>query len=832
MGGGRSGSAQFLLGCNPVVTQRRGTGWGHQCRGHVPLTTSPSATALAAPRLPTQPYQVVWPQRLPGSRARRALPSNSGQYPEDVSYVLQARGLSFTLHLRKNRDLLSPGYTETYTGADGVEVTEQLQQDHCLYQGHVEGQPVSAASLSTCNGLRGFFRVGSAVHLIEPLDGAEDGRHALYLAEHLLPTTGTCGVSNSSLDSLQGPRVSAAFRPRNWPLARETRYVELYVVTDTAEFRKWGSRKAVQKRVLEAVNHVDQLYQALNMRVVLVGLEMWDRLDAFHVSPEAERTLDALLGWRAHHLLGKQPHDNVQLITGVDFSGTTVGLAKVSAMCSRSSGAVNQDHSPNPLGVASTMAHELGHNLGMDHDENVQGCHCPAPSGTGGCIMASSISSRFPRMFSGCSRTHLETFLDGPQTDCLANVPDPRRLVGGPTCGNHFVEPGEQCDCGPAQACRNPCCNATTCQLAEGAVCAHGACCHACQVRPAGELCRPAKDACDLEELCDGQEHECPEDSFRENGTPCPEGFCYKGTCPSLTQRCQELWGPGARVAMNTCFTYSISPSCQGSIPIGLGRADRCGILFCEGGLEPPLRRYCTITSSVATCQALFTDSNMAFEAVPSGTKCGPSQVCWDGRCQGLDVYRSRNCSAKCHGHGVCNHKRECHCLAGWAPPYCAERLAPGPVAPSRLPFGGLVAVVVLAVVLVAVAAAIIYRKAQSCGHGRSPASKASMGMPNPLFRLGGEALAPTPHLPASPNLPSRLPSPSSSTGTPAKTTISYELRPAPPAKPLVKPRQVIKPSSAPPVPPAKPRPGAADPAVTQRTAGLPVAPKPPGQRW
>lgn len=56
-------------------------------------------------------------------------------------------------------------------------------------------------------------------------------------------------------------------------------------------------------------------------------------------------------------------------------------------------------------------------------------------------------------------------------------------------------------------------------------------------------------------------------------------------------------------------------------------RADRCGILFCEGGLEPPLRRYCTITSSVATCQALFTDSNMAFEAVPSGTKCGPSQV-------------------------------------------------------------------------------------------------------------------------------------------------------------------------------------------------------------
>lgn len=285
-------------------------------------------------------------------------------------------------------------------------------------------------------------------------------------------------------------------------------------------------------------------------------------------------------------------------------------------------------------------------------------------------------------------------------------------------------------------------------------------------------------------------------------------------------------------------------------------------------------------------------------------------QVCWDGRCQGLDVYRSRNCSAKCHGHGVrwpaqailptgspqslsprpawgfqgrqegqapgglepesersqvCNHKRECHCLAGWAPPYCAERLAPGPVgrhpwawggdeAPQGQPSPGyphllfppphhqgagtstvsqvsslasqtcvlqppvgsrsaawwlwwswqlcwspwqlLSSTARLRVVAMGGGACPAHAlpphtgspgplRASGCGWGtlmvlslpRSPASKASMGMPNPLFRLGGEALAPTPHLPASPNLPSRLPSPSSSTGTPAKTTISYEVK-------------------------------------------------------
>lgn len=62
---------------------------------------------------------------------------------------------------------------------------------------------------------RGFFRVGSAVHLIEPLPGGgEEGQHALYEPQHLRQEAGICGVSNTSLDSLLGPRTAAAFRPR------------------------------------------------------------------------------------------------------------------------------------------------------------------------------------------------------------------------------------------------------------------------------------------------------------------------------------------------------------------------------------------------------------------------------------------------------------------------------------------------------------------------------------------------------------------------------------------------------------------------------------------
>lgn len=63
--------------------------------------------------------------------------------------------------------------------------------------------------------LRGFFRAGAAIRLIEPLDGgSEGGQHALYEAQHLRQKAWTCGVSNTSLESILGPRTSAAVRPR------------------------------------------------------------------------------------------------------------------------------------------------------------------------------------------------------------------------------------------------------------------------------------------------------------------------------------------------------------------------------------------------------------------------------------------------------------------------------------------------------------------------------------------------------------------------------------------------------------------------------------------
>ena len=74
----------------------------------------------------------------------------------------------------------------------------------------------------------------------------------------------------------------------------------------------------------------------------------------------------------------------------MEFDHGVVGKAMQGPICSyKYSGGVNSDYRAVTGVVASTIAHELGHNFGMAHD--TEECKCPGP--TGRCIM--SASSRF-----------------------------------------------------------------------------------------------------------------------------------------------------------------------------------------------------------------------------------------------------------------------------------------------------------------------------------------------------------------------------------------------------------------------------------------------------
>uniref|UniRef100_A0A8C9VZU6 ADAM metallopeptidase domain 8a n=1 Tax=Scleropages formosus TaxID=113540 RepID=A0A8C9VZU6_SCLFO len=536
--------------------------------------------------------------------------------------------------------------------------------DHCYYHGHIQDVEDSAISVSLCSGIRGFVRAQHQVYLIEPLEGSTEGEHALYRQEHLRRRRrAACGHSNGTVYDLS-PRISALFKekPRHLLGPQVTRFVEMFLVVDHSEFKNFGrSMQTTESRMLEIANHVDKLYRPLNIRVMLVGLEIWTDRDQIDVSPDPDETLTRFLKWRRESLLKKKKHDNAQFVTGVEFDGPTVGLATKFAMCTESSGAVNEDHNKNPIGVASTIAHEMGHNLGMSHD--TASCLCGPSLSSKKCVMSETVGLDYPEFFSTCSQAELKSFLETTNPSCLLNVPETDQLFGGPVCGNAFVEPGEECDCGTVEECRNPCCNASTCRLAEGAECAEGECCSQCQFKPAGSLCRNSAGDCDLVEYCTGQVARCPKDAFKMNGIPCNfnQGYCYNGQCPTLTQHCRRLWGAGAQVAVDACF-----------------QDVKCGKIFCTGGNEYPITRHkATLSLGRTRCNSAV-DLSEADDLgmVPTGTKCGLGKVCYDNTCQGIEIYGTEGCSAKCNNHGVCNHENQCHCDPGWATPYCNVKLS------------------------------------------------------------------------------------------------------------------------------------------------------------
>ncbi|XP_035888586.1 disintegrin and metalloproteinase domain-containing protein 28 isoform X7 [Phyllostomus discolor] len=457
----------------------------------------------------------------------------------------------------------------------------------------------------------------------------------------------------------------------------QKKYVEYYLVLDNGEFNKYNrDPEEIRNRVFEMVNYINMVYKKLDTHVVLVGMEVWNEEDKIEISPNASFTLNNFWKWRESVLLRRRHHDIAQLITARGFSGTTVGLAFMSSMCTPYSVGVIQDHSDNALSVAGTMAHEMGHNFGMFHDYYL--CQCPEKI----CVMEEALSIDTPTDFSSCSRVSFAQFSEGKLSDCLFNAPLPADVLSTPLCGNQLVEAEEDCDCGTSEECTNICCNAETCTVKAGSMCASGECCEGCQIKKGGTVCRPAKDECDLPEMCDGQSALCPDDRFQVNGFPCQngKGYCLMGLCPTLQAQCSELWGPGAEVADMSCYSKNTNGLRYGycrkvgdtHVPCKANDV-MCGKLFCQGGSDNLHQKGSVIT--FLTCKAFHSeDKSQEIGMVANGTKCGDKKVCIEAECVDIEkAYKSTNCSSRCEGHAVCDHELQCQCKEGWAPPLCRD---------------------------------------------------------------------------------------------------------------------------------------------------------------
>ncbi|XP_048509375.1 disintegrin and metalloproteinase domain-containing protein unc-71 isoform X3 [Athalia rosae] len=655
----------------------------------------------------------------------------TGKHYHRTSILLKAFNHKFRLDLELNTQLLAPNLVQRHHFPNGAEQVSKQEIEHCFYHGTVKDYPGASAAFHTCDGVSGVIHLGNETFVMHPFYGGDMSQkhpHVIFEAR----TKADKGCANSANPKLPPAKsrrqkhiVNLAeditFSRYKRDVREATKYIETAMVIDKAMFEKrnGSTRLQVVYDAIQVANIADLYYRTLNTRVSVVYIETWQGTNQAPINETGE-ILKALHNFddytkRKLFNVGK---DTTQLLTGETFHGES-GIAAPNTVCSQTSVGISVDlNSYEPHLVAGTMAHMIGHNIGMDHDNGREQCVC---RDWHGCIMAQSIvgvDNVQPYKFSECSKSDYEDALRNARGICLLNKPNELAPSVTGTCGNKKIDAGEVCDCGTIDDCheKDPCCDPITCALTSKAQCAGGPCCENCKFRARGVVCRESTNECDLSEVCSGESGQCPADVYKKNGSPCgnKNGYCFDGFCPALNFQCQQLWGYGGVAADKQCFEHfnsrgSINGHCGTNADGHLVKCEadniRCGSLHCQSGNKQPIipgmdqlysRAIISVRGQDYECKS--TSGTVQGSEMPGmglvrdGTTCGENLICINQTCMSRFPYEhqgkcpTNHGDTECSGNGVCTNKNKCYCNDRWTGPDCSiaqELTTAGPTTPS-----------------------------------------------------------------------------------------------------------------------------------------------------
>ncbi|CAM9212835.1 unnamed protein product, partial [Lampetra planeri] len=416
------------------------------------------------------------------------------------------------------------------------------------------------------------------------------------------------------------------------------------------------------------LNGSGQIYkEQLNTRIVLVAMEMWTSKNMMPIVEDPLITLQNFMKYRKDNI--REQSDVVHLFSGRTFQSSRSGTAYTGGVCSATRGGGINEYG-NVDAMAITLCQSLGQNIGMrwNNARNAADTICP-------------------ESFSRCSVDEYIQFLLQGGGSCLFNKPN--KLLDPPECGNGFVEPGEECDCGSQVECARSggaCCK--KCTLTHDAMCSNGLCCSGCKYERRGVVCREAVNDCDISETCTGDSSQCPHNVHKLDGYMCEsnQGRCYGGRCRTRDRQCRGLWGYNS--ADRFCYDKLNAEGTEkgncGPGPDGRGwlqcnKPDvLCGFLFCAnittkpkfGDLQGEVTSFTLYhQNKYLDCRgghALLEDgSDLGY--VEDGTPCGPNMMCLERRCLPVAAFNLSTCAGYtsgriCSDHGTCSNEVKCIC--------------------------------------------------------------------------------------------------------------------------------------------------------------------------
>uniref|UniRef100_A0A2K5UCS0 ADAM metallopeptidase with thrombospondin type 1 motif 17 n=1 Tax=Macaca fascicularis TaxID=9541 RepID=A0A2K5UCS0_MACFA len=577
----------------------------------------------------------------------------------------------------------------------------------CFYSGRVVGHPGSLVSLSACGRRRpgwphSAWAGAGANPAPQQLPGPIQWTRASDQAQMVFDSQPFCRGSEIWA-ALQGSNrkeeaeagqafagLAGAGRPSAHPHT-----VETLVVAD-ADMVQYHGAEAAQRFILTVMNMVYNMFQhqslgiKINIQVTKLVL-LRQRPAKLSIGHHGERSLESFCHWQNEEYGGARYLGNNQVpggkddpplvdaavfVTRTDFCVhkdepcDTVGIAYLGGVCSAKRKCVLAED--NGLNLAFTIAHELGHNLGMNHDDDHSSC-----AGRSHIMSGEWVKGRNPSdlSWSSCSRDDLENFLKSKVSTCL-QVTDPRsqHTVRLPhkLPGMHYSA-NEQCQILFGT-------NATFCRNMEHLMCA-------------GLWCLVEGDtSCKtkLDPPLDGTE--CGADKWCRAGecvskTPIPEHVDGDWSPWGAWSMCSRTCGTGARFRQRKCDNPPPGPGgthCPGaSVEHAV-----CENLPCPKGLPSFRDQQCQAHDRLSTkkkglltavvvddkpcelyCSPLGKESPLLVaDRVLDGTPCGPyeTDLCVHGKCQKIGCDGIIGSAAKEDRCGVCNGDgKTCHVVKG-----------------------------------------------------------------------------------------------------------------------------------------------------------------------